>query len=78
MLSHSLLDSLLIDLQSGWHHLLKLVNPSLISRMSGHEFPGLRTRLAAIMRFQKATDSRGIVPGAGHVDLIPPPVHACG
>jgi hypothetical protein len=38
MLSHSLLNSLLIDLESSRHQLLKLVNPSLVSRMSRHKF----------------------------------------
>jgi hypothetical protein len=34
MPSGSLLDSLLIDLESSLHQLLKLVNPSLVGRMS--------------------------------------------
>jgi hypothetical protein len=43
MLSDSLLESHLIDLESSRHQLLKLVNASLVSRMSGHQLRGLRT-----------------------------------
>jgi hypothetical protein len=43
MLSHSLLNSLLIDLESSRHQLLKLVNPSLVGRMSRHQFRRLPT-----------------------------------
>jgi hypothetical protein len=73
MLSSSLLDGLLIDLESSRHQLLKLVNPSFVSRMSRHQFWGLRTLACRHHAFPESHRLTGIVAGASHVgksDLI--------